>query len=96
VHFDAAVQKQLSGDIVGAIDDYQKALGVNMSMFEAAYNLGLCYLQQNKLAHAQHAFESSAKANGLYKPTYAHLSEIYRKQNMEPEAKNAWMHYLEL
>jgi len=85
-YFARAYENQSKGNITQALHDYKNALVLCPTMFEAYFNMGLCFEQTRDALRAIHAFEQVARLQESFKPIYRHLSQLYALQGNHEKA----------
>jgi len=88
--FYKAFSAQKSGQWELAIANYQKAADWNPDMYEAFYNLGLCFERKQEWSAAQEAFKTAVKIDWSNPVIYKHLAYLSYKQGDPVEAKT-WL-----
>ncbi len=88
--FYRAYSAQKSGQWQLAIDNYQRAANWNPDMYEAFYNLGLCFEKKQEWSEAQQAFKTSVKIDWSNPLVYKHLAFLSYQLGDPAEAKT-WL-----
>jgi tetratricopeptide (TPR) repeat protein len=85
--FDRGMARYRSGDLVGAVIHFKRALEHDDSFAPAAYNLGLCYKRQGESQAARSAFEQALAADrGMADAAYM-LALLDREAGRMDEAR---------
>jgi tetratricopeptide (TPR) repeat protein len=85
-YFARAYENQTKGNFLEALHDYRNAVVLCPTMFEAFFNMGLCYEQSRDAHRAIQAFEQVARLQHEFKPIYRHLSHLYALQGNHEKA----------
>lgn len=85
-YFARAYENQSKGNLVQAVQDYRNAVVLCPNMFEAYFNMGLCFERSRDGVRAIQAFEQVARLQNGFKPTYKHLSYLYALQGNHEKA----------
>jgi tetratricopeptide (TPR) repeat protein len=84
--FNLGMAQAHSGRFDAAIETLQHAFEMDKTNFEAAFNLGVAYIQKRDLARAAGAFEESVKANPEFARGYRALGDTLVYQGKVDEA----------
>ncbi|MEH6502452.1 MAG: tetratricopeptide repeat protein [Cycloclasticus sp.] len=75
--FNLALAQFQSGDLDGAIDNYQKALKVNNGLYRVHFNLARVYTVKGDFAKAIKSYEKAIKLNKTYLEAYFALGDLF-------------------
>ena len=68
-HFGLGLALQREGDMIGALQSYNKALTIYPRYVEAHYNQGAAFVELSRYKEALHAYRAAEK----YRPNYRNL-----------------------
>jgi tetratricopeptide (TPR) repeat protein len=76
-YFAKAYEFQSKGNLMEAVHNYRNAIVACPNMFEAYFNIGLCFEHRRDTLSAIQAFEQAARLMHGFKPIYQHLAYLY-------------------
>jgi len=76
-YFAMGYEHHCKGGLLEAIHNYRRAVALCPTMFEAYFNMALCYEKSKDGRHAIQAFEQVARLQQEFTPIYRHLSYLY-------------------
>lgn len=82
--------RKLRGDREGAKGWFIKALRNNQDQAQAALDLGMIYVEENRLAEAEHLFLQALKTNPDYAEARWNLALVKLRRNKFAEAEKAY------
>jgi tetratricopeptide (TPR) repeat protein len=87
-YFSRAYENQSKGHLLEALHDYRNAVVLCPDMFEAYFNMGLCYERSRDSHRAIQAFEQVVRLQESFSPIYRHLSYLYTLQGNHEKSRH--------
>lgn len=85
-YFEKGVSLQKERKYQSAIDSYKRAIEEIPKLYEASFNMGLCFRYLDKDTEAVDAFRKSLETKPMFKPAVKELFELYEKLGKVEEA----------
>ena len=82
--------KLAAGDLSGAIDAFERAVGAVPSSAVAHSKLGICFVHAHRLDEATAEFSRAIQLDPTYAPAYSNLGNVYRERG---QLEKAVAHY---
>ena len=86
----------MKGDFNGAIKAFKKSCELNMQFAPSRYNLGLSYVQVNKIDQALSSYKQAISIKPDYEQAYLGIGRLYKQVRFNDDAIEAYKKVIEI